>query len=222
MENKIIDSWKKNAKEWSKVIENQEIPSRKFTNQAILAAVKKTGASKVADFGCGDGWLTREMSYMGMDAFGFDAIPDLIEDANQKGHGQYEVLTFEEIIAGHPIPNTTFDLGVFNFCLYLKDGLFELIKNTLKTINPKGHIIIQTLHPYFLIQNGLNYEGQWISDSWKGLPGNFTDGHSWYARTFEEWTSVLASIDGVNYTLQEVINSDQHPISLIIQIHKLK
>ncbi|MEM8847595.1 MAG: methyltransferase domain-containing protein [Bacteroidota bacterium] len=222
MENKIIDSWKKNAKEWSKVIQNQQIASRKFTNKAILDAVLETKTFKVADFGCGEGWLTREMSELGMNTFGFDAIPALLEDAKQKGSGQYHLLTFEEIISGKPIPNEKFDLGVFNFCIYLKDGLYELLEKTLKAINPNGYILIQTLHPFFLFQNDMEYRGQWISDSWKGLPGNFIEGHSWYARTFEDWISILASFKDLNFTIKEVKNDVGQPVSLIIKMQKSK
>ncbi|WP_422860356.1 class I SAM-dependent methyltransferase [Flagellimonas sp. S174] len=221
MKTEIIDSWEKNAKEWSKIIQNHGIASRKFTNKAILNAIMNTKASKVGDFGCGEGWLTREMNKMGMVAYGFDAIQALLEDAEQNGPGEYHQLTFEDIIAGKPIPHSTFDLVVFNFCIYLKDGLSQLIENTLKVINPKGFILIQTLHPFFLVQNGMKYKGQWISDSWKGLPGNFIEGHSWYARTLEDWVSVLASIKEVDFTIKEITNDEGQPISLVIQIQKL-
>ncbi|MEM9076919.1 MAG: methyltransferase domain-containing protein [Bacteroidota bacterium] len=220
MKTEIIDSWEKNAQEWSRIIQNHGITSRKFTNKAILDAIRSVNPSKVADFGCGEGWLTREMSKMGMEAFGFDAIQALLDDAKRNGEGHYQQLTFEDIISGKPIPNGTFDLGVFNFCFYLKDGLPELIENTLQAINSNGYILIQTLHPYFLIQNELEYQGQWISDSWKGLPGNFIEGHSWYARTFEDWISLLASFEELSFTIKEVKNDEAQPISLIIQIQK--
>ena len=220
MKTEIIDSWEKNAKEWSKIIQSHGIASRKFTNKAILNSVNQIEAAKVADFGCGEGWLTREISKMGRDAYGFDAIQALLDDAEQKGHGQFQQLTFEDMISGKPIPHSPFDLAIFNFCIYLKDGLNELIENTLDAINPNGCILIQTLHPFFLIQNGMEYRGQWISDSWKGLPGNFIEGHSWYARTFEDWIAVLTPFQGVDFTIKEITNDEGQPISLIIQIQK--
>nr|WP_298927908.1 class I SAM-dependent methyltransferase [uncultured Allomuricauda sp.] len=221
MKTDIISSWEKNASEWIKVIQDNQIPSRKFTNKAILKTVASLNCEKFVDIGCGEGWLTREISRMGFHTVGFDAIEDLIAEAKKKDSGDYHVFTFEDIIEGNPIPHAPFDAAVFNFCLYLEDGLQKLLKNTLKSISHNGYIIIQTLHPFFLIQSGLAYKSQWLSDAWKGLPGNFEDGHSWYARTFENWSEILGSLEKVKVNFQEVLNDDEKPISLIIKIKKL-
>ncbi len=217
----IIPSWKKNAAEWIKAIEENSIASRKFTNKAILDTLVSLKTKKLVDIGCGEGWLTREIARTGVEAIGLDAIEALILQAKQKGKESYHVFTFEDIIAGKNLPNAPFDAAVFNFCLYLENGLQPLLENTLKAINSNGYLIIQTLHPYFLIQNGLPYQSQWLSDSWKGLPGNFTDGHAWYARTFEDWSKNLVSIENTNYSFEEVVNDEQTPVSLIIQIQKM-
>ncbi|MEO9513759.1 MAG: class I SAM-dependent methyltransferase [Flavobacteriaceae bacterium] len=221
MKTDIISSWEKNASEWIKVIQDNQIPSRKFTNKAILEAITSLDCKNFADIGCGEGWLTREIGKMGTETIGFDAIEDLIEEAKKKDQGNYHVLTFEDIIEGNPIPNAPFDAAVFNFCLYLEEGLQKLLENSLKSISLNGSILIQTLHPFFLIQNRLAYKSQWLSDAWKGLPGNFEDGHSWYARTFENWSEILGTLEDVKITFQEVVNEDEKPISLLIKIKKL-
>lgn len=222
MKSEIISSWKKNAKEWTETIQNHRIPSRKFTNKAILDAVTALNPKKVADFGCGEGWLTREMCKLGMNAVGFDAVEELLIEARKSEWGIYHKLSFEEMIGGKAIPEVPFDLAVFNFCLYVKENMQELLENALQVIKSKGHIVIQTLHPYFLIQNGMLYKSQWISDSWKGLPGNFTDGHSWYARIFEDWVEVFERMENSSFTIKEITNNESQPISLLIQIKKLK
>lgn len=221
MSDEIKSSWNKNAEEWVKIIQNDGIPSRKFTNPAILEEIKELKGSTVADIGCGEGWLTREMEKLGWKATGLDATVDLIKDARQRSDQIFEVFTFEDIIKGEKIPNAPFDAAVFNFCLYVKNGLIELLSNTLKQLSPKGSLVIQTLHPYFLLQNNLPYKSQWISDSWKGLPGNFTDGHSWYARTMEDWVQELNQIEHIEFNIKEVLNDDDKPISLIIKINKI-
>lgn len=221
MKKEIINSWEKNASEWIKTVQSNAIPSRKFTNPAILETLKTLEGQKIVDVGCGEGWLTREMGKMGWEATGIDAIETLIQEAKNKGPEAYHVLTFEAIVAGTPIPNGPFDAAIFNFCLYLKEDLVPLLENTLKHISEKGSIIIQTLHPYFLIQNELAYQSQWLSDSWKGLPGNFEDGHSWYARTLEDWVSELNCIEGIQFSLKEIVNNEKKPVSLLIKITKL-
>nr|WP_299340969.1 class I SAM-dependent methyltransferase [Allomuricauda sp.] len=220
MTSDIISSWEKNAKEWVEVIQNQSIPSRKFTNKAVLEAVGNLKVKKVADLGCGEGWLTREMTRLGMESVGFDAVESLLDEARKQGQENYHRLTFEDIISRKPIPQAPFDAAVFNFCLYLKDDLAPLLENTLSNLVPEGHLVIQTLHPFFLIQNEFDYKSQWLSDSWKGLPGNFKDGHAWYARTFEDWVNTLSSFRKIQFEMKEVKNDDEKPISLILKIKK--
>lgn len=220
MSKEILDSWNKNADEWIKVIQNDAIPSRKFTNKAILKMVSELDGKKMVDIGCGEGWLTREMEKMGWEATGLDAIESLVLEARKNSEADFHVFTYENIIDGKPMPNAPFDASVFNFCLYLKDGLTELLSNTLKQLSPNGTIVIQTLHPFFLLQNGLPYKSQWLSDSWKGLPGDFTDGHSWYARTLEDWVAELNRLENINFSMKEIVNDEEKPISLIIKINK--
>ncbi len=221
MKTDIISSWEKNASEWIKVIQSNSISSREHTNRAILDTITDIKAKKFVDIGCGEGWLTREISKKGYECTGLDAIERLLIEARKQSKEDYYVFTFEEIIAGKPIPKAPFDVAVFNFCLYLKEGLQELLENTLKSISAGGYILIQTLHPFFLIQNNVTYKSQWLSDSWKGLPGNFQDGHRWYARTFEDWVSTMNSLTLVKFSIKEVISNEGKPVSLIIKIRKI-
>nr|WP_321411843.1 methyltransferase domain-containing protein [uncultured Allomuricauda sp.] len=221
MSNVIKASWNKNAKEWIKTIQNNAIPSRKFTNPAIIKAIKELQGNTIVDIGCGEGWLTREMNNLGWSATGLDATKALILAAQEQSNQNFEVFTFEEIIAGKHMPNGPFDAAVFNFCLYGKDDLTPLITKTLGQLTTEGTILIQTLHPFFLVQNGLAYKGQWVADSWKGLPGNFMDGHSWYARTMEEWVEELNKIQQAKFQIKEVLNNEDRPISLLIKINKI-
>ncbi len=216
----IIASWEKNAKEWINVIQNRRIPSRKFTNAAILRLLGSLKGEKIIDVGCGEGWLTREMGKMGWEAAGVDAIETLIVEARKNSSDSYHLLTYEAIIAGTPIPGHPFDVAVFNFCLYQKEGLISLMANTLQQLTPKGVVVIQTLHPFFLLQLGLPYKSQWLQDSWKGLPGDFTDGHAWYARTMEDWSKDLNRLKNIQWGIKEVLNNEGTPVSLMIKIEK--
>lgn len=220
MKTDVISSWKKNASEWIKVMQENSIASRQFTNQAIVEEIDSTNCKKLVDVGCGEGWLARHMGSKGISVVGVDAIEDLILEAKNKGQEQYHVFTFEDIIEGKQIPGAPFDCAVFNFCLYNKEGLSTLLGHTLDQLQTQGIVLIQTLHPFFLLQNGMPYTSQWLSDSWKGLPGNFEDGHAWYARTFEDWMEVLSHLKNVTYTVKEVLNNEKKPVSLILKIQK--
>ena len=218
MDNRIIDTWEKNADEWVKVIDKGLIESRQYTNKAIENVLRDMSEKKILDIGCGEGWLTRSMTKMGKTAVGIDAIDALLANARTKGPESFYCLSYEDIIAGKQIPDAPFDAAVFNFCLYQKEGLHELLENTKKSLHKEGIIIIQTLHPYFLFSNDLEYKSQTISDSWKGLPGSFSDGHRWFARTFEDWVSVISKSGMKVSELRETLNADKKPISLILKV----
>ena len=218
MENHVIKSWKENASEWIKLMDNDEIESRKFTNRAILELLKNLSVSKILDIGCGEGWLTRNLVQNGKYAVGLDAISELLINAREKGAGTFYQFTYDEIIDGNSIPETPYDAAVFNFCLYQKEGLHLLLQQIKNSLSNNGQIVIQTLHPFFLKENNLGYKSQWVADSWKGLPGNFTQGHSWYARTLQDWMHIFKQSKLQLEFMHEVINNDNNPISIIFVI----
>ncbi len=218
MNEKIIDSWTKNATEWVRVIDNGQIDSRKFTNKAIEDELREVPGNKILDVGCGEGWLTRSMTKMGKRAIGIDAIEALLTNARTKGPEAFYRMSYEEIFNGEAIPEAPFDVAVYNFCLYQKEGLDKLLRNTKNSLKENGQILIQTLHPFFLFVNGLEYKSQMISNSWKGLPGNFIDGHEWYARTFEDWSTIISASGLRLLDMKETLNSNNKPVSLILKI----
>ncbi|MEM6892465.1 MAG: class I SAM-dependent methyltransferase [Bacteroidota bacterium] len=220
MSSEIISSWGKNAKIWAETIQENKIASRKTTNQAILDAVLEIEANTIADLGCGEGWLTRKLHESGKMVTGFDAIEDLLQIARDLGPQTYHQLDFDDIVEGKILQGAPYDLAIFNFCLYLADTLPILLSHTLQSLSESGTILIQTLHPFFLAQNGFEYKSQWLSDAWKGLPEGFVDGHAWYARTFEDWIALLQDLPDTRFSIKEVTNSEKQPVSLIITIQK--
>ncbi|WP_350285273.1 class I SAM-dependent methyltransferase [uncultured Croceitalea sp.] len=221
MKDNILMSWEENADKWIKTISENTIASRKYTNKAILDAVLKLKSIKIIDIGCGEGWLAKTLENQGKEVVGLDATAKLLEHAKSNNSGTFYQMTFEEIAQGKPIPDGPFAIAVFNFCLYQKEGLVALLANTKNALVSNGHIIIQTLHPYFLIQQEKPYRSQWLKDSWKGLSGNFTNGHSWYARTLGDWSKVLQEIPDVTISFEEITDEKNLPVSLLIRIQKL-
>lgn len=215
MEQEILKSWNENADEWIKTLEEKKIPSREITNEAIVSKISDLGVDNLLDCGCGEGWLTRSMTKIGKKCVGIDATPKLIESAKSKGLETFHLMSYDDISDGVKIPESPFEAVIFNFSLYQKDGLLKLFKNLKKAIHKNGYILIQTLHPYFLKQEGLALKSQWISNSWKGLSGDFKNGHRWYSRTFEDWSTVFSKADLHLKERIEVKDSKNIPISVI-------
>lgn len=221
MEKKVLKSWDENADEWIKIIDSQEIQSRVTTNRAIIELLSQLPSTKILDCGCGEGWLTRNMTQIGKECVGIDATQRLIEHARTKGPETYYSMSYDEIGNGKEIPESPFEAVVFNFCLYQRKGLVPMLQNLGKAVTPKGHIVLQTLHPFFLIDRKLGYSSQWIANAWEGLPGNFTNGHEWYARTFEDWSSVFSESGLELIRIRETLTKQKTPLSVIfvLQYH---
>ncbi len=210
-------SWEKNAAEWIRVMKKGQLASRHFTNPAIEKAVVSLPGSKILDMGCGEGWLVRNLTHVGKSMVGIDATAALIDFA-KKQTGNFYQITFEEIANGAKIPEAPYDVIVFNFSIYLADALEKLLISLKKTLSKNGHLVIQTLHPFFFMEQQLPYESQTIHDSWKGLSGNWSDGHSWYARTFEDWIGILQASGYKLIRLQEICNQQKKPLSVIFTL----
>lgn len=169
----IIDSWYKNAAPWIVAIQEQQIASRILvTDRSIIDAVVSQNAQTVLDLGCGEGWLTRELSARGMEVLGVDGIPALIEQARSMSIDRFEVATYTEISAGKLAEE--FDVVVANFSLLGDESVVDLFRSIASLLNPQGTFIIQTLHP--TISSGdLPYVDGWRSSSWVGFSDDFTD-----------------------------------------------
>jgi 2-polyprenyl-3-methyl-5-hydroxy-6-metoxy-1,4-benzoquinol methylase len=214
-EDEILKSWDINATEWSQVMEQEGIASRKFTNPAIVEAITNYEPLKILDLGCGEGWLTRALSHEKNKVIGVDATETLLETARKKGTQKYYRLAYKDIVKGANIPEAPFDAVVLNFCLYQKNEVPDLLIALQRSLSDPGLIFIQTLHPSYLLMNELPYEDQWIGDSWKGLNGNFIQPHSWYARTLENWINTFRDCRYELIKVKEVINNNKVPVSII-------
>ena len=219
-ETHILQSWARNAQNWIQSIDNQEIESRKLaTNQAIVDAILHYRPKKVLDLGCGEGWLTRELITHGIEAIGADGTAALIGDARQKGPGQFQVRTYEEIIAGQPLAGQPFDAIAINFGLFGKESTEALLAALKERLLPGGRIFIQTLHPFGLAEQGAPYLSHWETDSWNGLKGEYTEPHRWYYRTMGDWVGLFARLGFSMQELREPVNPKSgKPLSLVFVV----
>lgn len=217
-ESHILRSWATNAKNWIHTIDNNEIPSRKAaTNRAIVEAILRHQPETVLDLGCGEGWLTRELISRNIDATGADGTAALIEDARRKGAGKYLVRTYEEIIAGQPLEGEPFGAVAINFGLFGKESTEALLKALKERLAPGGLIIIQTLHPFGLLEQGKAYVSHWETDSWAGLKGEYCEPHQWYYRSIGDWVAMFNRLGLALRELREPLDPESgKPVSLVL------
>lgn len=220
-EQQIRHSWSSNATKWIDVIRREKIESRRLvTNEAIVKAILKFAPRKVLDLGCGEGWLCRALNRHGVETVGLDATEGLIQSAREQGNGErYEMLAFEDIIAGQPLPGAPFDGIAINFSLFAEASTAALLQALKPGLCSGTLIFIQTLHPYFQIDKGQPYISQWHDNSWDGLEGGFTDPHHWYYRTMADWLNLFAGLGLKIVEVQEPLHpQNQRPASVIFTI----
>jgi 2-polyprenyl-3-methyl-5-hydroxy-6-metoxy-1,4-benzoquinol methylase len=186
---KIVDSWMRNASPWTAAIRDGRIESRTLvTNQAIIDAVMSRAPKSVLDIGCGEGWLVRALAANGIRAIGVDVVPDLIDQAQRAGGGEFRVASYEAIGAGEL--DVRVDVAVANFSLIGKEAVETLIRRIPSLLERDGALIVQTLHP--LVATGdAPYVDGWRTGSWAGFGSDFTDPAPWYFRTLESWVRLF-------------------------------
>lgn len=216
---KIIDSWHQNVEPWTCAVRENQIESRKLvTNQAIVDAVLSVSPKSVIDIGCGEGWLVRALVDHVTDVLGIDAIPGLIQQAQQAGCGRYQLMSYEDIAAGHL--QETFDGAVCNFSLLGKDSVEGLFRRMPQRLNKDGVFIVQTIHPV-LGCGEQPYQDGWIEGSWQGFSEQFTDPAPWYFRTIESWIRLFNDNGFRLKDFREPIHPVTHKAASIILIGQM-
>lgn len=189
-EERIVRSWRSNAAPWVDAVREGKIASRRqATDAAIVAAVLARSPVSVLDVGCGEGWLTRALGVHGIDAVGFDVVPDLVEAARFAG-GTFHVLSYEAFAAGEL--NASVDVVVCNFSLFGADATGAVLRGAARSLRPGGAVVIQTLHPAAASADQ-PYRDGWREGSWTGFPASFVDPAPWYFRTIGSWVRLLTA-----------------------------
>ena len=174
-----------NAAPWTLAVRQGQIQSRRLvTDRAIVEAVLSRSPHLVLDIGCGEGWLARALAAHDVRVLGIDAVPELIERAQQAGGGEFRLGSYEQMAAGvTPWPA---DVVVCNFALLGKESVDGLISAMPRLLRAQATLMIQTLHP--LIACGEQaYRDGWRQGSWAGIDGAFSAPAPWYFRTLESW-----------------------------------
>lgn len=215
LEDQIRLTWHKNAECWTKAVRQQTIESRRLiTDDAVVQAVLQYHPNTVLDLGCGEGWLTRALTRQGIKVLGVDTVDTLIRQAQDLGEGTFRQMDYQNIANG--ALEESFDVVVCNFSLFGKDSVNQLVQRLPTLLNPKGHLVIQTLHPKTVLSESNDIDG-WREGSWDGFSSDFTDPAPWYFRTTESWLDLL---EQSRFQLDQ-IKSPQHPqtdqaVSLIL------
>ncbi|WP_339676721.1 class I SAM-dependent methyltransferase [uncultured Zhongshania sp.] len=210
----IVQSWHKNVDAWTKAIRSAEIHSRvTVTDAAIVNAVVAEAPELVLDLGCGEGWLVRALSDLGINAMGIDAVPGLIARASALG-GSFTQMSYREFAEGQW--GRKVDCVVCNFSLLGNEIVADVLHAIVDTLTAQGCCIIQTLHPNY---SGEPYCDGWREGSWAGFSDEFTDPAPWYFRTLSSWLSLFSRAGlHLREMLEPLNNTTGQPASIIFVV----
>ena len=182
----LADSWRKNARNWTRAVRERLIPSRAAgTDAAIIDAVADRHPKRLLDVGCGEGFHLRALARRtGCTGVGIDGSPDLIDAARRADpKNDYRLLTYDELIADPEATGGPFDVILFNYALFEED-VVPLLSAARSLLAPGGAIMIQTLHPDNDPGDGADGWRQedfaaFENENWTPMP--------WYFRTTDRW-----------------------------------
>lgn len=206
------ESWSHNAVAWADAVRERRIASRReVTNEAVLSVLRALAPATALDVGCGEGWLTRELTAWGVDAWGVDGCPELVELAREAGGQQYAAVRFEELTTASPVRDV--DVIVANFALNTKAAVPQVLAAASRLLRPGGHIVVQTVHP---MQVPGAYVSGWRPGSWDGFGDAFVDPAPWFFRTLGDWVREVGRAGLELRWLEEPLGAEQRPRSLML------
>lgn len=220
-EKQILAAWNSNASPWIKAVEQAGIRAPgNLSSSSVLRVIEDYAPSggSILDAGCGEGWLIRELTRLGYQGTGTDAVPQLIEYARQQGNETFRVLNYEQL---ENADLGTFDLVVNNFALLGDTSTCAFLKALSELLNPSGACVIQTLHPVAFFHEG-EYSDGWKPGTWAGLPGDFGEPAPWYFRTLSGWLNLFTKTGLTLREIREPSTGRQLPQSVIFVVQSTR
>jgi 2-polyprenyl-3-methyl-5-hydroxy-6-metoxy-1,4-benzoquinol methylase len=214
----IIGSWSTNAEAWTTAVREGHIASRKAgTDAAIVAAVRDRRPTRALDVGCGEGWLVRALTALGIEAHGSDVSPELVAAARAAGSAHVSVASYADIVADRTCVAGPWDVIVCNFAL-LDADVVPLLSALGTRLEPDGALVIQTVHPW-MARGDAPYEDGWRTETFAAFAVPFPAHMPWYYRTMASWSASIAAAGLRVERFQEPLHPETGlPLSLLLNV----
>jgi SAM-dependent methyltransferase len=210
----IAEGWEENGPAWAQAVHAGAIASRvECTNAAILDEILASGAARVLDIGCGEGWLCRALESRGIVSFGIDASVNLVERARSQG-GMFEILDYSALLEqGPPFTGCSW---VCNFALIHEEDGPVLAQAARRYLGRSDTLIIQTMvQPAVALPEGATTG--WQPGSWLGCGPCFGRTIPWFYRDQASWTALFQAHGAQSVQARVVCDPiSRAPTSLIV------
>lgn len=165
----VIQGWDKVANKYSDWLDGgSDLMGKAFTTivtENILDLVGEINGKRVLDLGCGEGYLSREMTHKGATVYGIDGSEQMIKIANAKSDQMNKTLDNKikieykvgDITKRLPYEDRQFDLVVCNMVLMDICEITKVIKDVIRILKKNGRFLFSIVHPCFF-----DALGSWI------------------------------------------------------------
>lgn len=109
--------------------------------QTVLDLIRATGAKRILDVGCGDGFMSQEFRKMGMYVIGVDASPGAVETAKSRCDEAYVADLGN---ARLPLPDGCADLIWAGEIIEHVFDTETFVEDLLRVLSPGGRLILST------------------------------------------------------------------------------
>lgn len=153
----ISDAYAANAEFWIRIVRDDLDPYRSgLTDPALLALIGDCTGLRILDAGCGEGYLTRELTSRGAGFVdGVDTCAEFVAAAaSHPAHDPARARFRQADVAALPLPDDSVDLVVAN---RLPHGLSDPGRRFVefaRVVRPAGRLVMVTMHPCFYVARG--------------------------------------------------------------------
>ena len=214
----IRSTWDANAVPWTSAVREGRIASRSAgTDAAIFRAIARLRPGRVADVGCGEGWLARRLALeLGCEVRGFDGSERLIAAARAVHQGgTYAVLAYEDLVERPEALRGPYDVVVCNFALF-GENVAPILAALRQSLEEGGKLLVQTLHPWAACGEAAYRDG-WRQETFASMGSGDWRPMPWYFRTLESWLREIRAAGLVPAECREPVDAATgKPLSLIL------
>lgn len=204
-------SWDANAASWIVAVRTRALPSRHFTDQALLQRIASRPWQSLLDLGCGEGWLLRRLAEQpGVRLFGVDGCAALIEAAAAaQADACYACAEYAALESCPQLADQRFDWVVCNFALFGAAEDAAALRVALARLAPEGRLLIQTLPG--------EDAGALRCECFSALPGCWTP-MPYRLRSDADWQQLITAAGGTLADTTTVHDCDGHPLSVLMEV----
>ena len=139
----LSDEWTAVAADWIAWARSPHDSYWRFHRDRFLELLPPP-PQEVADLGCGEGRLARDLKEVGYSVVAVDASPPMVAAARQADpEGRYQVAD----AAATGLPDASVDGVIAFMCLHDLDDMPGVIEETKRILRPRGWLAIAVVHP---------------------------------------------------------------------------